>query len=231
MRGISVADWNCTWNEWIAPIPRQSVAANLSSILSSTRLDAGERRLRRLTGRDQRAGFDIHAVRSRNPLARQRRVELQSVIVEQILSRRAAAKMQRPNSARRRICQAGANAAIQRTARRNRQQDVGELIGARAGRQQGHDIADRLLDQKVGCRIEKRSGNNRLIRIRPRAARPIRSLRAKRDRRGGGDRRNICPGQPVHGWRFILERAKQTRKQEHDQRRGKQLQHHGIAVN
>ena len=75
VRDRSVTGRNCTWNEWIASTPRQSVAANLSFILTSIRLGAGEwpRRsggqLRRVTGRDQRAGFDIDAVGSRNGLA------------------------------------------------------------------------------------------------------------------------------------------------------------------
>lgn len=173
--GIKLSGWNCTWNERIAneriaPIPPQSVAARLAS-LALIRLDAGERRPRRsgggqprrLTGRDKWAGFNIYVVRSSNCLTRPRTVELQAVIIEQTLPRRTAAKVQRPNSAWQRICETGTNAAIQGTPRRNRQQDVSELICARAGRQQWQDIANRLLDQKIGCRIEKRSGKKWLI--------------------------------------------------------------------
>jgi hypothetical protein len=135
------------------------------------RLDAGERRPRRsgggqplrLTGRDKWAGFNIYVVRSSNCLTRPRAVELQAVIIEQTLPRWTAAKVQRPNSAWQRICETGTNATIQRTPRRNRQQDVSELICARAGRQQWQDIANRLFDQNIGCRSEKRAGKKWLI--------------------------------------------------------------------
>src|ERR1700681_720514 len=83
-------------------------------------------------GSDQWTGLDIHVVGAANCLARPRRVELQAILVEQVLMRRTAAEMQRPNAPRQRIGEAGTDAAVEGASLRDRQQDVSELIGARA---------------------------------------------------------------------------------------------------
>src|SRR6266699_766501 len=144
-------------------------------------------------GRDQWTGFDIYLGGAWKCRTRPRRVELQAVRVEQTLPRQAAAKLPCPNAPRQRIGEAGANAAVQEPPLGYRQQDVSELINARARRQQRYDISNGLLDRKIRCRIEKQPGKNGLIRVRPRAAQPIRRLGPKRDCYGCRRRRDAGP--------------------------------------
>src|SRR6266516_1415141 len=74
------------------------------------------------SGSDKRADFNIHGICSGNRLARSRRIEFETVVVEQALPRRAAANMQRPNAPGERICQTGTNAAVEGAAGNDWQQ-------------------------------------------------------------------------------------------------------------
>src|ERR1700677_5137631 len=74
-------------------------------------------------GHDQRAGFNIHLVGALNCLTRPRRVEAQTVIVQQILPRRAAAKMHGPYASRQRMGESLANTVGQGASRSNWQQE------------------------------------------------------------------------------------------------------------